>query len=384
MRHAMKTLQQIIPVFSILFIIGCKDSYDLPVNIPATGYLVVDGTINSGQGPTYLNLSKTVRLVDSFSINYVTNAEVNVEGEDNSRFALTHRGHGQYVNDQLSLTRNQKYRLRIKLTDGKEYLSSYLAIKQSPLIDSINWERDDAGVHIFANAKGSANTSGYYRWDYDEDWEFHSAYTPSLKYDSRPMAVYIFPTQGADLSKFVCYQAAKSTTIEILSTAKISRDTAHYRVHTIPRASWKLSVLYSILVRQYSISREGYEYLSRMKKNTEQTGSIFDSQPSELKGNIVCVTNPNEPVIGFLEISDMYSKRIFIKSSDVPSWGYTDGCTQQTVVNHPDSITAAGFPPPVSPETTSSSGAILTFYSTTSVCIDCTLRGVLTKPSFWP
>jgi len=384
MRYAMKIIKQIITLFLILFVISCKDSYDLPVNIPATGYLVVDGTINSGQGATYLNLSKTVRLVDSFSINYVTNAAVTVEGEDNSRFTLTHRGKGQYVNDQLSLGRNQKYRLRIKLTDGKEYLSSYLAVKQSPPIDSVQWERDDAGVYIYANAKGSANTTGYYRWDYDEDWEFHSQYAPTLKYDTKPSAVYIFQNQSTDFSRYICYQASRSTTIEILSTAKISRDTTHYRLVTIPRASWKLSVLYSILVRQYSISREGYEYLSRMKKNTEQTGSIFDSQPSELKGNIVCVTNPNEPVIGYLEISDMYSKRIFIKNSEVPSWGYTQGCSQNTLVNHPDSIQAAGYPAPVAPLNVSLTGTIIDFTTTEVICVDCTLRGVVTKPSFWP
>jgi hypothetical protein len=376
----MKKLLYLLPA---LLALSCKDSYDLPVNIPATGYLVVDGTINSGQGATTINLSRTVRLVDSFNINYVTNAIVTVEGEDNSKFTLAHKSNGQYVNNQLNLNKAIKYRLRIR-SENKDYLSSYLPVKQSPVIDSVNWEKTDKGVDIYVDAKGNSNTSGYYRWDYEEDWEFTSAYAPTLRYNSTPLAEFIFRDQSADLSRYVCYQAARSTTIEILSTAKLSRDTTHYRVTTIPMASWKLSVLYSILVRQYSISKEGFEYLSRMKKNTEQTGSIFDAQPSELKGNITCTNNPAEPVIGFMEISEMYSKRIFIKNSQVTPWGYTQGCIMMSLRNHPDSIRYAGFPAPVIPEEIALNGSILRLWTTDITCIDCTLRGTLTKPSFWP
>jgi hypothetical protein len=371
-------------VLLALLALSCKDSYDLPVNVPPTGYLVVDGTINSGQGATLINLSKSVRPVDSFSINYVTNAVVTIEGEDNSKFPLAHRSKGQYGNNQLNLNKAIKYRLRIRM-DNKDYLSAYLAVRQSPVIDSINWEKNDKGVDIYVDAKGNSNTSGYYRWDYDEDWEFTSAYAPTLRYNAIPLAEYIFRDQSADLSKFVCYQSARSTTIEILSTAKLSRDTTHYRLTTIPRANWKISVLYSILVRQYSISKEGFEYLSRMKKNTEQTGSIFDAQPSELKGNITCVTNPAEPVIGFMEISEMYSKRIFIKNSQVSPWGYTQGCTMTSLVNNSDSIRASGFPTPVTvAETHPQTSAIVRLWTSDIICIDCTLRGTLTKPSFWP
>jgi hypothetical protein len=376
-------MKKLLYLLLALMALSCKDSYDLPVNIPATGYLVVDGTINSGQGATFINLSKTVRLVDSFNIRYVTNAIVTVEGEDNSKFTLTHKSNGQYINNQLTLNKAIKYRLRIR-SDNKDYLSSYLPVKQSPLIDSINWEKTDKGVDIYVDAKGNSNTPGYYRWDYDEDWEFTSAYAPTIRYNTTPLAEFIFRDQSADLSKYVCYQSARSTTIEILSTAKLSRDTAHYRITTIPLASWKLSVMYSILVRQYSLSKEGFEYLSRMKKNTEQTGSIFDAQPSELKGNITCSTNPAEPVIGFMEISEMYSKRIFIKNSQVAPWGYTQGCTLVSLKNHPDSIRNAGFPTPVNPEEIALSGGIVKFWTTDIVCIDCTKRGNVTKPSFWP
>ncbi|HEU5052317.1 MAG TPA: hypothetical protein VFT78_04350, partial [Hanamia sp.] len=47
-----------------LFAIGCKIEYRPPVESPKTGYLVVEGFINSDGGPTTITLSRTLRLYD--------------------------------------------------------------------------------------------------------------------------------------------------------------------------------------------------------------------------------------------------------------------------------------------------------------------------------
>ncbi|RYG02626.1 MAG: DUF4249 domain-containing protein, partial [Chitinophagaceae bacterium] len=178
-------MNKILCLLVMVVAIGCKDRYVLPVNVPATGYLVVDGTINAGVGATTIHLSRSTRLIDTFNINYVKDATVTVEGEDNSIFPLYYTGEGgAYENLQLTLNPSVKYRLRIESGEGKEYLSSYLNVQKSPPIDSLVWDRDDAGVNIYANAHGTAETSGYYRWDYRETWEYHSAFLPNVKLDS--------------------------------------------------------------------------------------------------------------------------------------------------------------------------------------------------------
>jgi hypothetical protein len=98
--------------------------------------------------------------------------------------------------------------------------------------------------------------------------------------------------------------------------------------------------LYSINVRQYSLSKGRYEFLQRMKKNTEGTGSIFDAQPSELSGNIYCTTN-NDPVIGYIDVCPVQEKRIFVDPNKVPNWPYwlyKTNCTEIEVSNRSDSI----------------------------------------------
>src|SRR6202035_1342987 len=102
-------------------------------------------------------------------------------------------------------------------------------------------------------------------------------------------------------------------------------------VEFIEAGSEKLSVEYSILVDQYALTQGAYQFLQEMKMNAEETGSIFDPQPSELNGNIHCLTNPAEEVIGYLSISSVQSSRIFISNSDLPSWDYRSPCTLDTV-----------------------------------------------------
>ena len=165
----------------------------------------------------------------------------------------------------------------------------------------------------------------------------------------------------------------------------LSSNHIYFPIMTIPAADEKLSVLYSIKVKQYAISEEGYSYLQKLKKNTEEIGSIFAAQPSELTGNIHCISNPAETAIGFVEVSQEKQKRLFISKQQVPQWNYEDGCGEYLLQNNPDELSSkagglfATVPFDVTPI------GIVSFFATPDVnCLDCTLRGSNVKPSFWP
>ena len=87
-----------------LFILGlwaCKEKYISPVVSPNTGYLVVEGIINSGAGETNIILSRTIAL-SSNAINYERGAKVNVEGDDNSLYPLKEISNGHYSVSKLN------------------------------------------------------------------------------------------------------------------------------------------------------------------------------------------------------------------------------------------------------------------------------------------
>src|SRR6266545_2912702 len=122
-----------------VFLSGCKESYVSPVNFPGLGYLVVEGTINSGPGSTTIKLSRSTRLADGTRA-VESGAAVMVEDELDRTYPLTERVRGEYVADGLNLDSSLEYRLRI-VANSKEYLSDYVAVNDNPPIDSISGNR---------------------------------------------------------------------------------------------------------------------------------------------------------------------------------------------------------------------------------------------------
>ncbi len=57
------------------------------------------------------------------------------------------------------------------------------------------------------------------------------------------------------------------------------------------------------MVEQYSLSAEAFEYWNQVKKQQQNTGSIFDSTPAQIKGNIYRTDNPAEVALGYFGAS---------------------------------------------------------------------------------
>jgi hypothetical protein len=370
--------------------LSCKEIYDPHIEAKTTGLLVVEGFLNSGQGPTTLHLSRSTDP-EHTSLMPEPGAQLNVEGEDGSSYFLFENGNGEYTVSQLTLNNGTNYRLHIRTSDGKEYASDYTSVKYTPSIDSITWQRENDGLRIYVNSHDPQNDAKYYQWKFEETWEIHSTYNNKLMYFTDPVTTvptavaYKYPDKSDDTTIYKCWSTLNSSTIILGSTEKLTSDVVHLPVQYVEPHSEKLSVLYSINLRQYAISKDEFLFLQKMKKNTEQLGTLFDPQPSEISGNIHCLTNPNETVIGYVEITQEQVKRTFISKSQVPDWNYDPDCVFIEVANNPDSIAKYGvdlMPTLVSKENPFM--GILSFFAAPPHCVDCTLRGVHQKPDFWP
>lgn len=391
-------MKKVFTSICIIILLGnCKEKYVSPANSPSTGYLVVEGVVNAGTGLTNIILKRTSKL-DSTAIVYEKGATVFVEGENNTRFNLQESSAGNYRTNGLGLTNSIKYRLNILTLDGKKYQSDFVSVQSTPPIDSVSWKQDSLGLQIFINTHDPLNKTKYYQWDYTETWEYHSPYLKYYKYVPYPNTngqkftfTLIDPILiNFDSTVIKCWQEDFSKAILIGSTTSLSANKILLPIQFIPASSIKLAVLYSINTRQYSLSEGKYQFLQKMKKNTESTGSVFDAQPSELVGNIHCISNPSDPVIGYIDICQIQESRIFINNNQLQNWDYKPPCVKREFLNNVDTITLAkalGFepvfeakPPIQGPPPFGFPG---TFFYSTPECIDCTLTGTNIKPSFW-
>ena len=141
---------------------------------------------------------------------------------------------------------------------------------------------------------------------------------------------------------------------------------------------------FGIQVSQYALTVAGYNFLTQMQTNTELLGSIFDVQPTELVGNIHCLNNPAEQVIGYISAGTVQQQRIFIAENQLPYWEYYISCENPNyvVANVPDSLEFYFKNGGYTPISQTPAGQ---WISNQSNCIDCTtLGGSNQKPSFWP
>jgi Domain of unknown function (DUF4249) len=366
----------------LLTAFSCKEPFAPPIVSTPASYLVVEAVLNAGNAPTSIRLTRTFKLADSAQLRGELNAQVQVEGKDNTIHPLVSSGNGFYTSPNLGLTLNKEYRLRIRTTGGKEYLSEYVVARETPAIDSLNLNRKADGAQIEVNTHDDGNDTRYYRWDYEETWEIRSYYYSRYKYLGN--GIVRERTFSEDVS--VCWKYGRSTNIVLGSSARLQSDViANAPILFIPNNDEKISVRYSILLRQYALDKTAYQFYELMKKNTESLGSVFDAQPSEIRGNVTCVSAPEEVVIGYVTASTISEKRFFVLTSQVQPWRFSETCLSVDVANNPDSLRAflgAGLSPYEAKY--SPAGSITHYMSSDPPCVDCTERGGSTvRPSYW-
>lgn len=369
----MKTGQKVITlIVGLLFLAACKDEYFPTIKELDKDILVVEGYID-GADETVITLSRVTGMGQEPSAQkYVTGASVNIEDEKGNLFALTYSSNGAYKG-RYSFNPNLKYRVKFKTENQKVYASHFVAYKVSPRIDAITYRIDADGARFLVSTHDDSGQSKYYRWKYTETWQFHSYSPTDYQYNRQRKEV-------VDLTDtlYNCWQSNQSKEIFLNNSANLQKDV----MKDIPLAfiaggSEKLSYIYSLKVKQFVMDSVGYAFFRLLKKNTEETGSIFDPQPGNLKGNIVNLNDPLEMVVGYIGAGNSSEKREFFS---IP-WNYQPNCSEMILVpNIKDSLDyyfSEGEYWPVGKD-------VGGWISSLGRCVDCRTRGTNIKPDFWP
>jgi hypothetical protein len=316
-----------------LCIAACKEPYTPPISRNSVNYLVVSGFLNSG-GPTYITLSRTRALNDTIPNQPELSAQVSVTGSQGEIMPMTEKGNGLYEADQLNLNPGEEYQLQILTANGSKYISDTVSLIYTPPIDSVNWKQTSDGgttkngVNVYVTTHNNASSGGYYRWEYEETWEHDAAYESYSTYDSSTKS--FVPRYPPDYV-FRCWTTQLSGNLILANTTGLSQNLIYEQpVVFVPQGSVKLSVGYSVLVRQFSISKAAYDYWTTIQQTNDLTGSIFDPMPSQVRGNLHNMNNSAEPVMGFVSATSAPELRIFISYHDVTQWGYVvpKGCIE--------------------------------------------------------
>jgi len=399
-------LKSVVTLVAVFTLCTCIDPYTPRL----TGYdslLVVEGLITDEITSSTVKLSQTFQEQNS-STSGISDATVFISDDKGNISYMINNGGGIYKTDSLEFKGivGRTYILHINTREGIDYESEPCFMQSVPNIDSIYYEKDEElvnneteseeGLRIyFDSEEGDENQS--YRWTFEETWKFR---VPNPKQFDYMDEKNIIPVSNV---KDFCWKSKKSDGILIHSiyaghSTRIKKEPIFF---IAAGKSDRLLVEYSILIKQYSISKKEYDFWNNLRQANESGGDIFAKQPYTVISNIHNINNANERVLGYFQVSSVKQKRKDITFNDLvgldlPFYHYP--CTR--IEKEPKDY-MWGFGPPITwddlysmfcvnsdyyfiePKYIQGTKELVKLVFTRPECADCELTGTTTMPDFW-
>lgn len=370
-------------LFVTIIVTACIEPYRLPEGTSESSYLVVDGFLDSGTGKAQVKLSRSRGLSETGDFEREENAIVRIEDQDGGSQILSESDKGLYSGLSLIIDPSKKYRLTVQAANGKTYASTFVQIVQTPPIDSVTWVPTQDGVKFMVNTHNDSPTgSKYYMWRFDETWEYNARHYSAYKFESgEPIA----RTQSELL--YTCWSTNSSTDILVKSTERLNQNiVSQFPVNFIPVADRRLGIKYSILVQQVGLSKEAYEFWSKLEQTTENVGGLFDPQPGQVLGNLECISDPKELVLGIFHAGNTVEQRLFLEFRDLPDhlqlYGSRPYCLVDSIAV--DEIENFQYGGNLLLGAITEGITVIGYTYTSMPCADCRYEGgKLDKPAFW-
>ncbi|MCL3779737.1 DUF4249 domain-containing protein [Prolixibacteraceae bacterium JC049] len=303
-------------LFCSLFLLynSCIESYN--PNLKGARFdkqLVVEGRITTKAEPYQVKLSRTVSVDTTYYFDPVENAEIRIHEVGGSVAQLSEIKPGIYQTTDKNFIgkAGHTYSLEIITNDGKEYESNDITIIPAPEIDKVYFEELEDYIYIndikfpikklkiLLDSSDPSNQCKHLKWEYQEGWQHNIE--AELNMDDAKRYCW-----KEDISKEILIG-----TSENLSTSRI----LNKEIKTISSKDTRLRRNYGIFIKQYSLSKNTYEYWKKLQEINQNSGSIHDKMPYSVYGNITCCST-SQKALGYFEASDIKEKFFKIKRTD--------------------------------------------------------------------
>ena len=307
-----RTLLYIIPFF--LFE-ACIEKYNPQID-EYNDLLSVEGAITNEPGPYIIKLTKASPV---YNPKYIPVSGANIVISDNFDVeeTLIELDSGVYSTNSFGIRGEigKKYKITITV-NGKTYESNYEELVDPIEIDSIyakieskeTREGTIEGLQFYIDTEVMINKSRYFLWLPVETYKYKGDLLLNYIYHSlrdrefikKPVLSVCWHTQ--QVFETFTYSA------ENITESKITNFPLHY----VSTETKRISERYSLLVNQYSISKGAHIYWTEIKKQNVESGSMYTTQPFQIKGNLINIDNPDDIILGYFMAAGVSNKRIFV------------------------------------------------------------------------
>jgi len=366
---------------------SCIRSYEPEILTGDEKKYVITGQVTDEDGSQSINVSLSSPIGSPKYIP-VTGCQVNILDDKGHTFPLGDEGGGNYNNtiDPAFLQPGVAFKLEVTTPEGDFITSDFDTLTRGPEVDSVYYIREEKlynpvappvmGIQFYLDLHGATTDSRYYRFEAIETWEYHSPLPLEWYYDG--VVHHVTPP---DSSKMVCWRTIRLPDIFTLTTDNLNENSyEQYPLHFVSNLTVRLAYGYSLLVRQFALSREAFTYYENLRVNSNPEGGLYDKQPLSIRGNLHNQTHPDQDVLGFFAANAVRSKRIFVYPIPDLPLNYHVECEAFPIRGGLSKIKPKDYPVYLSGN---SNGYSLSWLE--NECVDClVLQGTNIKPDFWP
>lgn len=379
----------------ILWLTGCVEQYYPDENELRTGTVVAEAHLTDIPGEQAIRLSRssTIRYPE---FDPLTGCYVELEqlGGSSREFVEMEAGKYLCLLDGQFLEPGKEFRLFFITQEGTRYESEYEKLSLPLGIDSVYWEREDQstsdpdvtreGIRFYLDFNMEKESSNYLLWELEETYELHNPEYRSFIVDKDRMVKELSDSclwRRCWISRKV--PRIQTIDLDLLEGSIYSRVPLFY----VSGESRRLNIRYSLLVRQFSLTRSSFRYWNDLEMNLQSKVGLFEKQPILTTGNICNTDDAEEVVLGYFSISGVSERRIFVE--DIPGMMQRDDPEYCFPGELPAKFNylVKNYPPEKSPMylSLSNDGKVDVFGVVEKQCIDCReYKGSShIKPEFW-
>lgn len=311
---------------------ACEDPYWPELGNKYEDLLVVEGRISNQPGPYTVKLSHSATLLYPKYFP-VEGFEVSIQDDAGNTAVLTESEAGVYKTDpeEIQGEIGRAYRLRINDTKGNTYTTDFEELREPILIDTIHTEIEYTnsefysfgipGYRFFITTQNGTSDTTFVRWQLEETYEYNSDFKIYFYYDGE---LHDFPDPD---SLHTCWLTEPVYNVFTASTAGLnSSNIENYPLHYVSFEQREISVRYSLLIQQLTLSEAAYAYWKDVADQNTSGGELYTSLPFQIKGNIYNINNSEEIVLGYFEVAGQDNMRVFINRPAPPQQMYYQIC----------------------------------------------------------
>ena len=343
-----------------LWICSCVEPFNLDIKSDLR-LLTIDATLTDSSEEQTISIMESVNSSGKVVAIPVLKVSAELEVNETTRISFIEKGLGKYA---LPTTFRAKagntYKLFFKKSDGSVYESSIDKMFSVPEIINVHDKFVYNGIdknfgfehanYVYLDTKDPVEEKNSYVWSW-QLWERQNVcFTcEGGRYFDTPRPAGCKIERGYEGITYDyycegnCWEMFFSQELNVFTDVYTNGNSINNRL--IAKIPFYNSSGTLIEIKQQSVSPSAYQYLKLLAEQVQNNGSLVDTPPAALIGNIKNVTNPKEIVAGFFMVTGERYIKYWIDRKDPIAQKLTPtGLREQSIREEPLS-NIAGRPP---------------------------------------